>query len=63
MATANLGLKLDSQTAQSHPAEAIEDHISGLDELVDPRPIPISGLRHLDVDAVLARSLPKVVSE
>lgn len=30
---------------------------------ISPRPTPVSRARHLDVDAVLARSLPRVVNE
>ena len=32
-------------------------------EGISPRPTPVSRARRLDVDAVLARSLPRVVNE
>jgi hypothetical protein len=63
MATANLILVKDEQTSQNHERAAIEAYSVKSVERIDPRPIPVSNGRHLDVDAVLARSLAKVVSE
>ena len=62
MALANLRIK-EERTTQDRARAAIEAYAVKSVERIDPRPIPISGGRHLDVDAVLARSLPKVVSE
>jgi len=63
MALANLIEIEDRETNQNRARAAIEAYSVKSVELIDPRPIPISGGRHLDVDAVLARSLPEVVSE
>jgi len=62
MALANLRIK-EERTTQDRARAAIEAYAVKSVERIDPRPIPIPGRRHLDVDAVLARSLPKVVSE
>jgi hypothetical protein len=61
MATANL--RVDEQTTQNLGRPALEVHIAKPDEGISPRPIPVSRVRRLDVDAVLARSLAKVVGE
>ncbi len=42
--------RLDTGTAQS-------------DQPIDPRPLPLNHHRHLDVDRVLARSLPALSHE
>jgi hypothetical protein len=63
MATPNLIIK-DEQTAQNHARAAINAYCSRSDEKrIRPEPIPARKGRHLDVDAVLARSLARVVSE
>jgi hypothetical protein len=62
MATANLILIKDEQTTQNRARAAIEAYSVKSVERIDPRPIPVRKGRHLDVDAVLARSLAKVVS-
>jgi hypothetical protein len=53
----------DGQTNQNRARAAIEAYTAKADERISPGPIPASHPRHLDVDAVLARSLAKVVSE
>lgn len=63
MATANLILIKDEQTTQNRARAAIERYSVKSDERVEPIPRPVSHPRHLDVDAVLARSLAKVASE
>jgi hypothetical protein len=64
MATPNLMLIKDEQTAQNHAGAAIEAYSSKSDEQrIKPEPIPARKGRHLDVDAVLARSLARVMSE
>jgi hypothetical protein len=63
MATANSILIKDEPTSQNRARSAIEAYTAKADERISPRPIPVSHARHLDVDAVLARSLAKVVSE
>ena len=63
MATANLEVNKDRQTAQSRAREAIEAHTSKPDKPIARGSDPISRVRRLDVDAVLARSLARVVGE
>jgi hypothetical protein len=63
MATANSIVIKDGYTNQNHVRSAIEAYESKSDERIGPGSDPVCQVRHLDVDAVLARSLPKVVSE
>jgi len=64
MATPDLILIKDEQTAQNHARAAIEGYSLKSDEQpIRPEPIPVSKGRHLDVDAVLARSLFRVAGE
>ena len=64
MATAKLMLMKDEQTAQNHARAAIEAYSSRSDEqLIRLEPTPVRKGRHLDVDAVLARSFARVVNE
>lgn len=64
MATASLILIRDEQTAQNRARAAIEAYSVKSDERqIRPEPIPVRKGRHLDVDAVLARSLARVVGE
>jgi hypothetical protein len=63
MATANSIVIKNRQTTQNRARAAIEAYTSKSDKRIGPGPKPVSRGRHLDVDAVLARSLPKVVSE
>jgi hypothetical protein len=64
MATAKLMLMKDEQTAQNHARAAIESYSSKSDERrIRLEPIPVRKGRHLDVDAILARSYARVVSE
>jgi hypothetical protein len=64
MATANSILVKDEQTSQSRARAAIEAHSSKSDEQrLRLEPSPVSKGRRLDVDAVLARSLARVVGE
>ena len=63
MATANSILIKDEPTSQNRARAAIEAYTSKSDERIAPSSDPVSHKRHLDVDAVLARSVRKVVSE
>jgi hypothetical protein len=63
MALANVKVIKDEQTTQNRVRAAIEAHISKFDERISAGLIQVSRGRRLDVDAVLARSLPKVVGE
>jgi hypothetical protein len=64
MATANLILIKDKQTAQKRARAAIEAYSPNSDEQrIRLERIPVRKGRHLDVDAVLARSFARVVGE
>jgi hypothetical protein len=63
MALANLSDIKVERTSQNRARAAIEAYAIRSVERVDPRPMPVSHGRHLDVDAVLARSLPRVVGK
>ena len=58
MATANSIVIKDGYTNQNHVRSVIEAYTSKSDQQIGPG--SVSQVRHLDVDAVLARSLPKV---
>lgn len=62
MATAN-SISKDGDTTQDRARAAIKAYNAKPGERVSPRPVPISRARPLDVDAVLARSLPKLADE
>ena len=59
MTKANL-LALKNDTAQGFPAPA-EPTITNSDHWTVVEPIPLRRVQRLDVDAVLARSLPKAL--
>jgi len=61
MTTANL--RLDEQPTRNLARPGIEADTSTPDAEINPTLIPVSKARRLDVDAVLARSLAKVVEE
>jgi len=62
MATANL--INDEQTSQNRARAAIDAYASkSAEQPITLEPIPLRKGRHLDVDAVLARSLARVVGE
>lgn len=64
MATANLILIKDEQTAQNRARAAIEAYSAKSDEQqITLEPTPARRGKHLDVDAVLARSLARVAGE
>ncbi len=64
MATPDLILIKDEQTAQNQARAAIEAYSSKSDEQpIGLESIPVRKGRHLDVDAVLARSLLRVAGE
>jgi hypothetical protein len=64
MATANSILIKDEQTTQNRARAAIEAYsVKSGEQRIRLEPIPVRKGRHLDVDAVLARSLVRVVSE
>jgi hypothetical protein len=53
----------DAQTNPERARAAIKTYQANPDERNDPRPEPVSRRPHLDVDAVLARSLRSVAGE
>jgi len=61
MAPANSGASRDEERAQNRAADELRQRQSR--ERISPVSEPISQVRRLDVDAVLKRSLRKVVSE
>jgi hypothetical protein len=61
MVTANLSV--NEQATRNLGRPAIKGHNGKTEERTSARPTSLSRTRHLDVDAVLERSLPKVVSE
>jgi hypothetical protein len=61
MATADLTLINDGQTGQNL-ARAIESSVER-EQQITQEPIPVRRGKHLDVDAVLARALARVVGE
>lgn len=63
MVQANLKSAEDLQTIRDQARAALEAPTNKVDERVGSELVPVSKVRHLDVDAVLARSLAKVVSE
>lgn len=64
MATNRLTLIHDEQTAQSSSPVAIDSHASKSEEKrIRLEPTPVRKGKHLDVDAVLARSLARVSGE
>jgi hypothetical protein len=63
MAIANLRIIKDQQTNQNRARAAVEAYTSKSDERISPGLDRVSRGRRLDVDAVLARSLPKVAGE
>jgi hypothetical protein len=63
MSVAYLRVIKDAQTTKDRGRAAIEAHTAVSRERTGPGPIPVRKGRHLDVDAVLARSLPRMVSE
>jgi hypothetical protein len=64
MATANLILIKDEQTARKRARAAIEAYSPKSDQQrIRLEPIPVRKGRHLDVDEVLAHSFARVVGE
>jgi hypothetical protein len=63
MALANSKVVKDEQAIQKAARAAIEARTVQVDERTSAELLPVSKGRHLDVDAVLARSLVKVVGE
>lgn len=61
MTTLNLGV--NEPPTQNVERQAVKTYRARADEGITRPPIPVSRVQRLDVDAVLARSLPKVVSE
>ena len=56
-------LSVNAETTRNLRRSAIKAINDKTGEGITPKPISSSRTRHLDVDAVLARSLPKVVTE
>jgi hypothetical protein len=63
MAPANLIVVKDRQPIQNLARAEIEAHNARPDERIKPWPIPVCTGRYLDVDEILARSLPNVVGD
>ena len=63
MALTNLKVIKDEQATQPRAPEPIASYNARSDEGAGPRPIPVRKGLHLDVDAVLARSLPRLTAE
>jgi hypothetical protein len=63
MALVNLRVVKDRQTMQDRARAAIEAYNARSDEHINPWPIPVCNGRYLDVDGILAQSLPEVLSE
>ena len=62
MALTILRVSKDEQTTGGSPLETDAETV-GPDEPSDPRPLPINHDRHLDVNKILDRSLPRVSGE
>jgi hypothetical protein len=61
MTTIDLPLIADEQTAQHRARAAVEAYTSkSAEQPIKLEPIPVRKGKHLDVDAVLARSLARV---
>ena len=63
MGLANLRVVKDRQTTRNRARVAIESYNARSHERNGPWPIPVCNGTYLDVDAILARSLPEVLSE
>jgi hypothetical protein len=63
MAPANLRTVKDRQTTQDLARAAMAAYNAGPNDRIKPYPISVCKGRYLDVDKILARSLPKVVSK
>jgi hypothetical protein len=63
MALVNLRVVPDRQTVQDLARAAIEAYNARSDERISPWPIPVCNGQYLDVDGILAHSLPEVLSE
>jgi hypothetical protein len=61
MAFASLKLSKDEPTSEESSKLDAKNVIP--DEPIDPRPLPINHDRHLDVNKILERSLPRVSGE
>ena len=61
MVTANL--RVNEHTTQRVERPAIKTYAPRPDEVIRPRPVTVSRAKPLDVDPVLARSLPRLVTE
>jgi hypothetical protein len=63
MTIINLRDVKDEPAIKDRARTTIETYEAKPDKRIGPSPSPISQRRHLDVDAVLARSLPRVAGE
>ena len=63
MSLANSRDVKDEQTTQDRARAAIQTYHAKPAERIDLGPLPLRKGRHLDVDEVLARSLPKTISQ
>ena len=62
MTLASSKLRKGEQTTEASRPEKAADGESS-DEPIDPRPLPVTHDRHLDVNKVLERSLPRLSGE
>lgn len=62
MPLVNLRVVKDRQTKQDLARAAIEAYNARSDERISPWPIPVCNGRYLDVDGILAQSLPEVLT-
>lgn len=63
MALANSTVVKDEPTTENRARAAIEAYTAKFAERISPAPIPVCKGRHLDVDGILARSLPKALGK
>jgi hypothetical protein len=63
MALVNLRVVKDRQTTQDRARSAIEAYNARSDERINPWPLPVCDGPYLDVDRILAQSLPGILSE
>jgi hypothetical protein len=56
-------IAMTEQATRNLGRPSTKAHNATTDKWISPQPISRSRARHLDVDAVLARSLPRVASE
>jgi hypothetical protein len=63
MALAGFKVSKDEQITEESLGSETEAKTVISDEPIDPRPLPMNHNRHLDVNKILERSLPRVSGE